>query len=39
VEILPELCGGTRAFSMIYAPCKTLTAAAKAFVEMMLADV
>ena len=35
VEILPELRGRTRSFSLIYAPHKTLTAAAKAFIGAM----
>lgn len=39
VEILPELRGRTRNFSLIYAPHKTLTAAAKAFIESMVAEV
>lgn len=36
VEVLPALRGRTRKFSLIYAPHKTLTAAAKAFIENML---
>lgn len=36
VEILPELRGRMRSFSLIYAPHKTLTAAAKAFIEVMV---
>ena len=38
VEIMPALRGRTRVFSLIYAPHKTLTAAAKAFIEVMLAN-
>lgn len=38
VEILPELRGRSRSFSLIYAPHKTLTAAAKAFIEVMVAE-
>lgn len=38
VEILPELRGRTRSFSLIYAPHKTLTAAVKAFIEAMVAN-
>jgi DNA-binding transcriptional LysR family regulator len=38
VEILPELRGRTRSFSLIYAPHKTLTAAAKAFIENMVVE-
>ena len=38
VEVLPELRGRQRPFSLIYAPHKTLTAAAKAFIDAMLAD-
>jgi DNA-binding transcriptional LysR family regulator len=38
VEILPELRGRSRSFSLIYAPHKTLTAAAKAFIESMVGE-
>lgn len=38
VEILPELRGRSRSFSLIYAPHKTLTAAAKAFIDVMVAE-
>ncbi|MBV7598227.1 LysR substrate-binding domain-containing protein [Aeromonas sp. sia0103] len=37
-EIMLELRGRLRVFSLIYAPHKTLTAAAKAFIEVMLSD-
>lgn len=37
VEVVPELRGRSRSFSLIYAPHKTLTAAAKAFIDMMVA--
>jgi len=37
VEVLPELRGRSRSFSLIYAPHKTLTAAAKAFIDVMVA--
>lgn len=36
VEVLPELRGRSRSFSLIYAPHKTLTAAAKAFIDEMV---
>lgn len=36
VEILPELRGRTRSFSLIYAPHKTMTAAAKVFIDSMI---
>ncbi|MGX5835984.1 LysR family transcriptional regulator [Aeromonas piscicola] len=35
VEVLPALRGRTRQCSLLYAPHKTLTAAAKAFIELM----
>ncbi|MEN0037349.1 MAG: LysR family transcriptional regulator [Cellvibrio sp.] len=38
VEVLPELRGRSRSFSLIYAPHKTLTAAAKAFIDTMVSD-
>lgn len=38
VEILPELRGRTRSFSLIYAPHKTMTAAAKSFIDSMIGD-
>lgn len=36
VEVLPQLRGCTRSFSLIYAPHKTLTAAARAFIDTMV---
>lgn len=38
VEVLPALRGRTRKFSLIYAPHKTLTAAAKAFIDVMVSS-
>lgn len=39
VELLPDLRGRTRSFSLIYAPHKTLTAAAKAFIDSMISAI